>query len=134
MRVMSRLAFGGALSALSLTTSFVLPQSVVAQEPRASAVAGTWAGQFGPSEWIFEFRRTGRSWSGRYMDAKYQKWHELQNLQVSSNTVSFSVVSNPQLTFSLVLDNRAGTLAGTGSTPNMPPGVGIPYSGTRRSA
>ncbi|UUL83173.1 hypothetical protein [Sphingomonas qomolangmaensis] len=103
--------------------------SVAAQTLVANGVAGTWAGSFAQTEWIFEFKREGDVWSGRYMSAKSNKWLPMQSLTVSSRTVRFTLDSRPPVTFSLEVDPTNQTLAGDVNVF----GKDLPFSAARRS-
>ncbi|MET1112923.1 MAG: hypothetical protein ABWX67_15510 [Allosphingosinicella sp.] len=103
--------------------------SVAAQGKVAGDVAGTWAGSFVQTEWTFEFKRAGSTWSGRYMSAREKKWQPMQSLVVSGRTVRFGIDAKPPVTFNLKVDATGKSLAGDVNVFNR----NLPFSATRRS-
>lgn len=106
------------------------PGMVSAQAAPTNVVAGEWIGKFGTSDWTFAFKNESGVWSGRYMSSKSNKWHELQNLRIADRSVSFSVVSTPQLQFALSVDDTNRRLAGNVTIPS---GMAMPFLATRKS-
>lgn len=127
------LQFSAAILALALSTGMVgvlQPSSLSAQAVDQNVVAGAWIGRFGSSDWTFEFKKEAGNWSGRYMSAKDGKWHALQNVRVSDRTISFNVVSRPQLAFALSVDASDQAMSGSVTIPS---GMGMPFSAVRKS-
>lgn len=131
MALKYRFAFSGAVVSSLYVTGAAFPACIAAQSVEASTVAGSWTGQFGRGQWTFEFRHEGGTWSGRYMDSRFQRWHSLHNIRVSGRSVSFNIESSPQLSFSLSVDEANAVLSGMATVPDILAGTGIPYSGTR---
>ncbi len=105
--------------------------TATAQVPQARSVEGSWAGApFGLGEWIFEFKRHDGGWSGRYMDVKFNKWHDLQSLTVSDDAVAFDLPSRPVVHFELQVDPSGRVLSGT---TNLGGRLTRPFSAVRRS-
>ena len=129
MQFKFRAAITAALMSVTSVAGLSVPASAVAQNSEASPLAGQWTGRFGSADWTFEFKNEAGSWSGKYMSAKFQKWHALEKVRVSGRSVSFNVVSKPQLTFDLAVDNTNRTLSGKVTIPN---GMGMPFSAARR--
>ncbi len=119
-----------AMACLAVCSTLAVPSSSVAAQGRvASDVAGTWAGSFAATEWTFEFKREGNSWSGRYMSAKKKKWEPMQSLAVSERAVRFSIDAKPPVTFNLKIDPTNKILAGDVNVF----GRNLPFSAARRS-
>lgn len=104
--------------------------SATAQQAETSVLAGTWVGQFARTDWTFELRRENGAWAGRYMTARTNNWHDLREVTVNGRSVSFSIESNPTLSFALTADEQGRRLAGSAKIPN---GMSIPFSADRRS-
>lgn len=100
------------------------------QQAETRLLAGAWTGQFARTDWTFEFRNENGVWSGRYMTAAAGNWHDLQSVRVDGRTVSFSIESNPTLSFSLTADEQGRRLAGVAKIPN---GMSVPFTADRRS-
>jgi hypothetical protein len=125
----SRLAFA-AMGCLAVCSTLVAPASYAAAQGRAAGdVAGTWAGSFAQTEWTFEFKREGNSWSGRYMSARAKRWEPMQSLAVSGRTVRFSIDAKPPVSFNLTVDPTNKNLAGHVNFFSR----NIPFSAARRS-
>ena len=115
---------------LAVSSTLAVPAfPVAAQAKTAGDVAGTWAGSFVQTEWTFEFKREGNTWSGRYMSAKDKKWHPMQSLAVSERAVRFSMDAKPPVTFSLKVGPNNKTLAGDVNVF----GRNLPFSAARKS-
>ncbi len=127
----TRLSFAFAtMACLAVCLTLVAPASSVAAQGRvAGDVAGTWAGSFVQTEWTFEFKREGNTWSGRYMSAREKKWQPMQALSVSERTVRFGIESKPPVTFNLKVDPTNKVLAGEVNVF----GRNLPFSAARRS-
>lgn len=116
------------VSAPGITSAAVA--SPVAPQAASGVLAGTWIGQFASTDWTFELRNENGVWAGRYMTAKTNNWHDLRSVTVNGRTVSFSIESNPTLSFSLTADAPGRRLSGSARIPN---GMSIPFSADRRS-
>jgi len=103
--------------------------TVAAQDHAGSLVEGTWAGSFASTEWTFEFKHEGGSWSGRYMSARSGKWVPMQSLAVSGNTVRFAIEAKPPVAFSLEVDKANKAM--TGDVAIF--GKKLPFTATRKS-
>ena len=129
MSMRSRLSFP-MIACLAVSSALAVPASAVAAPKKvAGDVAGTWAGSFVQTEWTFEFKREGNTWSGRYMSAKTKKWQPMQSLAVSGPTVRFSMDAKPPVTFNLKVGSNNKTLAGD----VILFGRNLPFSAARRS-
>lgn len=104
--------------------------AVTAQQSESRVLAGSWTGQFARTDWTFEFKNENGVWSGRYMTAAANNWHDLQSVRVDGRSVSFSIESNPTLSFSLTADEQGRRLAGVAKIPN---GMSVPFTADRRS-
>jgi len=102
----------------------------VVQQAGPGVLAGTWTGQFASTDWTFELRSENGVWTGRYMTAKTNNWHDLRAVTVTGRSVSFSIESNPSLSFSLTADEQGRRLAGSAMIAN---GMSRPFSADRRS-
>lgn len=119
-----------AMACLTVCSALATPASSVSAQGRAAGnVAGTWAGSFVQTEWTFEFKREGNTWSGRYMSAREKKWQPMQSLSVSAQTVRFSLDSKPPVTFNLKVDPTNKILAGQVNVFSR----NLPFSAARRS-
>ncbi len=103
--------------------------AIAAQDHAASLVEGTWVGSFASTEWTFEFKHEGGSWSGRYMSARNGKWVPMQSLAVSGNTVRFAIEAKPPVAFRLEVDKANKAM--TGDVAIF--GKKLPFTATRRS-
>jgi hypothetical protein len=117
------------MACLAVCSTLAAPASSLAAQARAGDVAGTWAGSFANTEWTFEFRRVGNSWTGRYMSAREKAWSPMQSLSVSAQTVRFSLDSKPPVTFNLKVDPTNKVLAGQVNLFSR----NLPFSAARRS-
>jgi hypothetical protein len=86
--------------------------SASAQAPVASSVEGSWIGPFAGFDWTFELKRQEGGWSGRYMSAKTNNWHDLKSVNVSGSSVTFEMVSTPVVRFELELSVSGRDLSG----------------------
>lgn len=115
---------------LVCSTALFLPATAVAaQTSSVSAVDGTWVGEFAQASWTLEFRYTDKGWTGRYMSSKYNKWHDLQSLVISDNSVRFNIKAQPSVTFTLALDSSNKSLSGDVAIGN---GATVPFSASRK--
>ncbi|MFA5988762.1 MAG: hypothetical protein WC803_04050 [Sphingomonas sp.] len=105
------------------------PTVAIAQSSPASVIVGEWTGKFGTSDWTFHFENEAGIWSVRYISSKGSMWHDLQNIVVSGNTISFDIVSSPQLKFNLSVDDSSESLSGN---VEIPSGLGVPFSAVRK--
>lgn len=118
------------MTCLAVCSTLAAPASSLAAQARAAGdVAGTWAGSFANTEWTFEFRRAGNTWTGRYMSAREKAWSPMQSLSVSAQTVQFSLDSKPPVIFNLKVDPTNKVLAGQVNVFNRK----LPFSAARRS-
>jgi hypothetical protein len=118
------------MACLAVLSTLAAPASSAAAQGKAAAdLAGTWAGSFVATEWTFEFKREGNTWSGRYMSAKTRKWEPMHSLAVSGRTVRFSLDAKPPVTFNLKVDPTNRILAGEVNVFSR----NLPFSAARRS-
>ncbi|HET9511554.1 MAG TPA: hypothetical protein VFO80_10440 [Sphingomonas sp.] len=89
-----------------------VPAPACASAQPADRVAGRWAGAFAGADWTFELTRDASGWSGRYQSSKAQVWRPLDGVSVTGGCATFSLKSEPRLTFILVLDAGGTTLTG----------------------
>lgn len=130
MSFVFRIALAAALVLVSCLAASAATSSAMAQTPVANGVEGSWTGPFGEADWTFEFTRRDSFWSGRYMPSKGNKWHDLQSLVVSGNSIAFSIKSEPVLSFDLELDSSGQGISGIISIGS---GLTHPFSAVRRS-
>jgi len=78
----------------------------------AGDLAGRWTGPFAGTDWTFELVREGAGWSGRFQTGKAQSWRPLEAVSVTGGCATFSLKSEPRLTFVLALDEAGTTLTG----------------------
>lgn len=100
-----------------------------AETSQGNMVDGMWVGPFLKADWTIDFKNEKGVWSGRYMSSKYNKWHNLENVVVKGRSVSFNIVSTPQLNFSLALDETGKVLSGSAV---LPTGSSIPFTAVRQ--
>lgn len=119
---------GTAVSGVLATAVPVAVPAVVAAP--APSIAGAWKGPFLSSNFIFEFKHNGKSWTGRYQSEKFRKWVDLQNVTFADGTVRFDFVSQPPSTFRLKIDSAGKELSGSASFGGNAP---LPLMLTRAS-
>lgn len=115
-----------------LATSLVMPvphSGLAAQTSAATDFTGDWTGSFAKTDWTFEFKRSGNIWSGRYISARNNKWQSLKGVTVAGDKVTFSLDSQPIVTFVLMIN--AGRSALTGNVDFH--GVKLPFAAIRKS-
>ncbi|QBX38448.1 hypothetical protein E4M02_08770 [Brevundimonas sp. S30B] len=135
---MTKMLITSAVLAFALTGVAGLPSAatassapaVMTQQVDSRVLAGSWTGQFARTAWTFEFKNENGVWSGRYMTAAANNWHDLQAVRVDGRSVSFNIESNPTLSFSLTADEQGRRLAGVAKIPN---GMSVPFTADRRS-
>jgi hypothetical protein len=106
------------------------PSTAIAAQARVTSdVAGTWTGSFAQTEWTFAFTRDGNAWSGQSMSAKAKTWQPLQSVTVVGDSVTFSLSSQPVVTF--VLKANPSRTALTGTIEFV--GKKLPFSAVRKA-
>lgn len=129
MQLNIRVTAVAALILLIGAPELLRPTAAIAQSSPASVIVGEWTGKFGTSDWTFHFENEAGIWSGRYISSKGNMWHDLRNIVVSGHSISFDVVSNPQLKFNLSVDDSKKSLSGNVTIPS---GLGVPFSAVRK--
>ncbi|MFD1787019.1 hypothetical protein ACFSC3_05485 [Sphingomonas floccifaciens] len=100
------------LLALSASGATPPPPTPCAPSLPADRLTGRWVGPFAGAEWTFELKREGTRWSGRYQSSRSPAWHPLEDVSVNGGCATFSLKSEPRLTFVLALGGDGATLAG----------------------
>lgn len=114
------------IAALRLATAGVVITGIaglasVAIAAPAPSIAGTWKGPFLSSNFIFEFKQSGGSWTGRYQSEKFRKWVDLQNVTFADGTLRFTFQSQPPSDFTLRIDATGKVLNGWATFGKNPP-------------
>lgn len=129
MQLNIRVAAVAALVLLIGAPELLRPTAAIAQSSPAIVIVGEWTGKFGTSDWTFHFENEAGIWSGRYISSKGNMWHDLRNIVVSGHSISFDVVSSPQLKFNLSVDDSNKSLSGDVTIPS---GLSVPFSAVRK--
>jgi len=78
----------------------------------ADRLAGRWIGEFAGADWTFELTRNATGWSGRYQSSRAQVWRPLEAVSVTEGCATFSLKSEPRVTFVVTLDAEGAALTG----------------------
>lgn len=105
------------------------PPSVPEQNFAKDVIEGAWTGAFLQREWTFEFTAEHDGWSGRYMTSDGNGWHPLQELIISERHISFSIVSEPKVSFSLEVDDTSQSMSGGVTIDGI---ATVPFSAKRK--
>lgn len=89
-----------------------VPAPTCASTEPADRVAGRWVGAFAGADWTFELIRDAKGWSGRYQSSKAQVWRPLEAVSVTAGCATFSLKSEPRVTFAVTLDTSGTALTG----------------------
>lgn len=109
------------LAAATVASTVIFsPISTAAAAP-APSIAGFWKGPWVGTNFVFEFRQAGNSWTGRYRSDKSGKWADLQNVSVSGDTVRFNFASTPPSALTLKIDSSGKVLKGSAKIGPHPP-------------
>lgn len=100
------------LLAMISPAAVATPMPACTSAQPAERVAGRWIGAFAGADWTFELTRDAAGWSGRYQSSKAQVWRPLEAVSVTGGCATFSLKSEPRLTFVLALEADGTTLAG----------------------
>lgn len=99
------------------------PRPACTSTQPAERLAGRWAGVFGNAEWTLELVREGEGWSGRIQPPQSDTWRPFGSVRVTGGCVTFTLTSEPPVTFDLALSADGATLAGQamiGATLSLP--------------
>lgn len=88
------------------------PAPTCASTQPADRIAGRWVGDFAGADWTFELTRNPTGWSGRYQSSRAQVWRPLETVSATGGCATFSLKSEPRVTFVLTLDADGTTLTG----------------------
>lgn len=88
------------------------PAPTCASTQPADRLAGRWVGTFAGADWTFELTRDAKGWSGRYQSSRAQVWRPLEAVSVTGGCATFSLKSEPRVTFVVTLDADGTTLTG----------------------
>lgn len=121
-----------------MTAIIAVLLSVLAPAPAAAApcaatapadrVAGQWTGAFAGADWTFELSPGPKGWSGRYRTTRAPVWHPLEDVSVAGGCATFSLKSEPRVTFALALAPDGGTLGGDVTISGL---ATLPFSARR---
>jgi hypothetical protein len=111
------------------STTPALPNRAAAQNIEGRATEGVWTGKFLQRDWTFDFRNENGAWSGKYMRSDGKSWLPLNELSISERSVSFSIESNPKVSFSLSIDAESRNLAGVATIDGI---AAVPFSAARQ--
>lgn len=100
------------LLATALPAAATVPAPTCASTQPTDRVAGSWVGEFAGVDWTFELTRNATGWSGRYQSSRAQVWRPLEAVSVTAGCATFSLKSEPRVTFVVTLDADNTTLAG----------------------
>lgn len=89
-----------------------VPRPTCASTQSADRVAGRWIGAFAGADWTFELSRDAAGWSGRYQSSRAPIWRPLEAVSVTGGCATFSLQSEPRVSFAVTLDAAGTTLAG----------------------
>ena len=95
-----------------IALALAIPPAPCASTATADRVAGQWTGAFAGADWTFELSAGAKGWSGRYRSSRAPDWHPLEEVAVAGGCATFSLKSEPRVTFQLALAPDAATLAG----------------------
>ncbi len=88
------------------------PPAACTSRTSVDRLPGRWVGAFAGVDWTFELTRDGDGWSGRSQTSRTRTWRPLEAVSVADGCVTFSVKSEPRLTFVLAPDAAGTTLSG----------------------
>jgi len=88
------------------------PAPPCASTQPADHLAGHWIGAFAGANWTFELTRNATGWSGRYQSSRAQVWRPLEAVSVTASCATFSLKSEPRVTFVVTLDAGGTALTG----------------------
>jgi len=100
------------LLAIALPAAAPAPAQTCASTQPADHVAGRWIGAFAGADWTFELTRNATGWSGRYQSSRAPVWRPLEAVSVTAGCATFSLKSEPRVTFVVTLDAGGTALTG----------------------
>lgn len=118
------------LLAMALPAAPPVPAPTCASTQPADHVAGRWIGEFAGADWTFELTRNATGWSGRYQSSRAQVWRPLEAVSVTGGCATFSLKSEPRVTFVVTLDAGNTTLAGDANIAGL---ATLPFAAKRAS-
>ncbi len=119
-----------ALALASPTAAAPVAPAICTSSLPADRVAGRWTGSFAGTDWTFELTREGEAWVGRYQTSKVSIWRPLESVSVTGGCATFSVKSEPRLTFDLALEAAGESLSGEVAIAGH---VSLPFAAKRVS-
>ncbi|WP_433910734.1 hypothetical protein [Sphingomonas yabuuchiae] len=100
------------LLAIALPAAAPAPAQTCASTQPADHVAGRWIGAFAGADWTFELTSNATGWSGRYQSSRAPVWRPLEAVSVTAGCATFSLKSDPRVTFVVTLDAGGTVLTG----------------------
>ena len=97
---------------LAIALTLATPAAPSTSSASVDRVAGQWTGPFGNADWTFDLVQDAKGWSGRYRTTKAPTWKPLTDVAVTQGCATFSLTSEPRLTFSLALTPDGAAMAG----------------------
>jgi len=88
------------------------PAPACASTQPTDRLVGHWIGAFAGADWTFELTRNATGWSGRYRSSRAPVWRPLEALSVTGGCATFSLKSEPRVTFVVTLDAGGTALTG----------------------
>ena len=100
------------LLAMASPAAALAPPTTCDSTHPADHVAGRWIGEFAGADWTFELTRNATGWSGRYQSSRAPVWRPLEVVSVTGGCATFSLKSEPRVTFVVTLDAGGTALTG----------------------
>lgn len=132
MKSLVHLMVAGLIAAPMALTAPIAPAQAHTQEARIAGdrvLEGDWGGPIGNGHVTFRFQYEEGAWRGFFVSGRDGSLYPVEELQVSGRSVSFRHKSNPELRFSLAVEDDNRTLSGTATLPD---GSASIYSLTRK--
>ncbi|MGN5375317.1 hypothetical protein [Sphingomonas hankookensis] len=101
-----------ALPAVIVTIAPAAPAAPCTAPGSAERVAGQWTGSFAGADWTFDLVPEGEGWRGRHRTTKAPTWKPLEAVAVTGGCATFSLQSQPRVTFALALAPDGSAMAG----------------------
>lgn len=118
------------LLAMALPAAAPAPAPTCQSTQPADHMAGRWIGEFAGADWTFELTRNATGWSGRYLSSRAQVWRPLEAVSVTGGCATFSLKSEPRVTFVVTLDDGGAALAGDVNIAGL---ATLPFAAKRTS-
>ncbi len=118
------------LLAMASPAAAPVPAPTCASPQSADRVAGRWVGTFAGADWTFELTRDAKGWSGRYQSSRAPVWRALEAVSVTAGCATFSLKSEPRVTFAVALDDGGTALTGDAHIAGL---ATLPFAAKRTS-